>query len=113
MHHYGFSSTFINIIQQMYEDATCQRIHKWKLTELFSVQNGVCQSCLLSPTSFLMVVDWVMKSTADQRTGIQWTFKKQLEDLDFAADISLLSHKQQDAQEKLCHVAEEADKTGI
>ena len=38
---------------------------------------------------------------------------KQLEDLDFADDISLLSHKQQDAQEKLCRVAAEAEKTGL
>ena len=61
-----------------------------------------------------MVVDWVMKqSTADRRTGIQWTFMKQLEDLDLADDISLLSHKQQDAQEKLYRVAEEAEKTGL
>ena len=61
-----------------------------------------------------MVVDWVMRqSTAGQRTGIQWTFTKQLEDLDFADDISLLSHKQQDAQEKLCRLAAEAEKTGL
>ena len=45
--------------------------------------------------------------------GIQWPFTKQLEDLDFADDISLLSHKQQDAQEKLCRVAAEAEKTGL
>ena len=89
-------------------------IHDGKLTEPFSVQTGVRQGCLLSPTIFLMVVDWVMRqSTAGQRTGIQWTFTRQLEDLDFADDISLLSHKQQDAQEKLCRVAAEAEKTGL
>ena len=38
---------------------------------------------------------------------------KQLEDLDFADVISLLSHKQQDAQEKLRRLAEEAGKTGL
>ena len=36
-----------------------------------------------------------------------------MEDLDFADDISLLSHKQQDVQEKLCQVAAEAEKTGL
>ena len=61
-----------------------------------------------------MVVDWVMRpSTAAKRTGIYWTFTKQLEDLDFSDDISLLSHRQQDAQEKLCRVATEAEKTGL
>ena len=51
--------------------------------------------------------------TADHKTGIQWTFNKQLEDLNFADDISLLSHKQQNAQNKLCRVAKEAEKTGL
>jgi predicted GTPase len=61
-----------------------------------------------------MVVDCVIRqSTAGRRTGIQWTFEKQLEDLDFADDISLLSDKQQDVEEKLCRVAEEAEKTGL
>ncbi|XP_056006627.1 uncharacterized protein LOC130050469 [Ostrea edulis] len=52
-------------------------------------------------------------STADQKTGIQWIFTKQLENLDFADDISILSHKQQDAQGKLCRVADETGKTGL
>ena len=103
-YHYGFPPKFASINQQLYEDATCQVIHGGKLTEPFSVQTGVRQGCLLSPTIFLMVVDWVMRqSTVGQRTDIQWTFTKQLEDLDFADDISLLSHKQQDAQKKRLH----------
>nr|KAG5708827.1 hypothetical protein BaRGS_031981 [Batillaria attramentaria] len=105
---------FVNIIRQLYEDATCQVIHDGKLTEPFTVRTGVRQGCILSPTIFLMVVDWVMRQATDgKRTGIQWTFSKQLEDLDFADDIALLSHKQQDAQEKLNRVAEEAEKTGL
>ena len=98
----------------MYEDATCQVIHDGKLTEPFSVKTGFYQGCLFSPIIFLMMVDWVMRqSTADQKTGIQWTFNKPLEDLDFADDISVLSHKQQNAQQKLCRVAEKAEKTGF
>ena len=53
------------------------------------------------------------QATSDKKTGIQWTFTKQLEDLDFADDISLLSHRHQDAPEKLSRLAEEAEKTGL
>ena len=114
MFHYGLPPKFVTIIKQMYEDATCQVIHEGKLTEPFDIRTGVRQGCLLSPMIFLIVADWIMRqSTVGQRTGIQWSFTKQLEDLDFADDISLLSHKQQDAQEKLCRVAEEAEKTGL
>ena len=114
MHHYGFPPKFVNIIRQLYENATCQVIHDGKLTDPFTIQTGVRQGCILSPTIFLMVIDWVMRqSTKGRRTGIQWTFTKQLEDLDFADDIALLSHKHQDAQEKLNRVAEEGEKTGL
>ena len=61
-----------------------------------------------------MVIDWIMRqSTTDQKTGIQWTFTKQLEDFEFADDISLLSHRKQHAQEKLDRVAHEAERTGL
>nr|KAG5700792.1 hypothetical protein BaRGS_034995 [Batillaria attramentaria] len=32
MSHYGFPPKFVNIIRQLYEDATCQVIHDGKLT---------------------------------------------------------------------------------
>jgi hypothetical protein len=40
-----------------------------------------------------MVINWVTLQSTTGRTGIQWTFTKQLEDLNFADDIALLSHK--------------------
>ncbi|KAL5005828.1 hypothetical protein ScPMuIL_016986 [Solemya velum] len=53
------------------------------------------------------------KSTENSRTGIQWTFIKQLEDLDFADNVCLPSHRHQDAQEKLTRLSEEAEKTWL
>ena len=93
---------FISIIQQLYDNSSCQVMHDGKLTDTFHVQTGVGQGCFLSPTIFPLVVDWIMKqTTSDRKTGIQSTFTKQLEDLDFADEIILLSHRRQDAQEKL------------
>ena len=58
-------------------------------------------ACLLSSFLFLLAIDCVMKTTtAQRRNGIQWTMWKQLDDLDFADDLALLSHKQQHMQEK-------------
>ena len=54
--HYGFLPKFTTIIQQLYENATCQVIHAGKLTEPFVVQTGVRQGCLLSATTFLIVI---------------------------------------------------------
>ena len=114
MEYYGFPAKIINIIQQLYENSTCQVIHNGKLTDTFHVQTGVRQGCLLSPTIFLLVIDWIMRKTTENGdTGIQWTFTKQLEDLDFTDDIGLLSHRQQDALEKLSRIAAEAKNTGL
>ena len=49
---------------------------------------------------FSLVVDWVLNQTMDQPRGLQWTFAKTLEDLDFADDIGLLSHYFKHMQEK-------------
>jgi len=46
----------------------------------------------LSPLIFSLVIDWVPKTTMKQLRGIQWTLMQRLEDLDFADDVSLLSH---------------------
>jgi hypothetical protein len=99
MHHYRFLPNFVSIIRQLYKNATCQVTDDGKLTEPFTVQTGVRQGCILSTTIFLIVV--MRQSTTGRRTGIQWTFTKQLQDLNFADDIALLSNKHQDAQEKL------------
>ena len=50
MQHHGFPNKYIAIIQQLYEDATCQAKHEGKLTDPFQVETGVCQGCILSPT---------------------------------------------------------------
>ena len=47
------------------------------------------------------------------KTGIQWTLWTQLEDLDFADDIALLSHTQQQMQAKKDRMAEVAGSVGL
>ena len=45
--------------------------------------------------------------------GIQWTFTKQLDDLDFADDICLPSHTHKHMQKKSSKLTQEAEKTGL
>ncbi|GFN73965.1 hypothetical protein PoB_000047100 [Plakobranchus ocellatus] len=97
-----------------YEDVICQSDHEGKLAKPFSIQTVVRESCFLSPTISLKAVDWIMRlATTSQTRGIQWLFIQKLEDFDFADDISLLLHRHQDAQEKLCRVLEEAASNGL
>ena len=79
----------------------CQVLHQGQAQETFTVLTGVKQDCLLSPFLFLLCIDWTMKQTThNKNTGVQWSLTEQLEDLDFADDIALLSHSHQQMREK-------------
>ncbi|CAH8601080.1 unnamed protein product [Heterobilharzia americana] len=75
LQYYGILQTFINLIQQLCEDATCQVIHNGKLSDAFGVKvkTGVKQGCrLLSPMIFLIVVEWIMQQTVrSENRGIR------------------------------------------
>ena len=114
LRHYGVPEKITNIIRNSYEGMTCKVVHDRQLTDAFQVKTGVRQGCLLSPFLFLLAIDWVMKtSTAQTRNGIQWTLWTQLDDLDFADDLALLSHTQQQMQEKTDAVAETSACLGL
>ena len=101
LRHYGVPMKFVNLIQNSYEGLSCRVVHEGQLTEKFEVKTAVRQGCLLSPFLFILAIDWIMRAVTNQkRNGIQWTLWSQLDDLDFADDLALLSHNHQQMQEK-------------
>ena len=55
-----------------------------------------------------------MKETVKQgQNYIQWTFTKQLDDLDVADDICLPSHTHKQTQKKSSKLTQEVEKTGL
>ncbi|TAI94806.1 hypothetical protein DMA11_25140, partial [Marinilabiliaceae bacterium JC017] len=114
LRHYGVPQKIVNIIQNSYDGLHCKIVHGGRLTKSFKVKTGVRQGCLLSPFLFLLVIDWIMKtSTSEGKRGIQWTSKMQLDDLDFADDLALLSQTQQQMQEKTNSVAAASAAIGL
>jgi hypothetical protein len=114
MAYHGIPQKFINIIRNSYSNMQCRVIHEGKLTESFDVKTGVKQGCLLSPFLFLLAIDYIMReSTEGKRNGIQWTMWQQLDDLDFADDIALISSTQQQMQEKTSLLAKTSIKLGL
>ena len=101
MRHFGIPDKIVRLTRGMYQDMKCKVLVKGKLTDAFGVSTGVRQGCLLSPFLFLLAVDWLMKETTKgHRDGIQWSLFHQLEDLDFADDLALLSHSHTQMQNK-------------
>ncbi|CAH8459102.1 unnamed protein product [Schistosoma turkestanicum] len=114
LRHYGVPEKIVNIIRNSYDGFNCKIVHGGQLTDSFEVKTGVRQGCLLSPFLFLLVIDWIMKtSTSGGKHGINWTVRTQLDDLDFADDLALLSHTQQQMQEKTTSVAAASAAVGL
>ena len=114
LRHYGVPTKLVSIIKNSYDGMQCRVIHEGQLTRQFQVRTGVRQGCLLSPFLFLLAIDWIMKTSTEQRrNGVQWTLWKQLEDLDFADDLALLSHNQQQMQEKTTILAATSTQVGL
>ncbi|XP_078679467.1 uncharacterized protein LOC144915099 [Branchiostoma floridae x Branchiostoma belcheri] len=113
LRHYGIPEKIISLIQSTYKDMSCRVLHAGQLSESFEVTTGVRQGCLLSPFLFLLVIDWIMKTTTtERRNGIQWTLWSQLEDLDFADDLALLSHNHRQMQDKTTTLDTTSNSTG-
>ncbi|VDO56161.1 unnamed protein product [Schistosoma margrebowiei] len=114
LRHYGVPQKIVNIIQNSYDGLNCKIVHGGQLTKSFEVKTGVWQGFLLSLFLFLLVIDWIMKtSTSEGKHGIQWTSRMQLDDLNFTDDLALLSQTQQQMQEKTISVAAASAAVGL
>ena len=88
------NALLISSNEHSYSNFTCYVAGQGDLS--FEVKTSVCQGCVMSSVLFNIAVDWVLRHTAeDQQRGIRWTPFSTLKDLDFAADVALLSHTQQ------------------
>lgn len=111
---YGVPSKFIKLVRMFYSDVKCSVISDGGLTNWFEVKSGVKQGCVMSGFLFLLMVDWIMtQAVKDNNTGIKWSMMEQLEDLDFADDIALLSSTWNQMQRKLSKIKHFGDQTGL
>jgi hypothetical protein len=51
--------------------------------------------------------------TTGRSNGIQWTLLTQLDDLDYAEDLAILSHNHRQMQDKTTHLATTSAGTGL
>ena len=101
LRHYGIPGKFIRIIKNSYDRMSCKVLNAGGLSESFTVNTAVKQGCLMAPFLFLLAIDWIMKeTTSEQRNGIQWNLGEQLDDLEFAHDVSLVSSNKHQMQDK-------------
>jgi hypothetical protein len=62
----------------------------------------------------LLVLDGILCRALDgKKRGITWRLKKSLEDVEYADDVSLISHTFEHMQRKLDDLWEESKKAGL
>lgn len=110
----GLPIKLINLIKEGYNNYKSVVQHQGKLSRKFETETGVKQGCILSPLLFSILLDDVMrKAINNKKKGIQWGLTENLEDLDFADDICLLSQNRQHMQDKIEALETEASKVGL
>ena len=89
-----------------YEGMSCRLIYDDQLANNYDIRTGMRQGCLLSPFLCILAIHWIMKAeTRGKINGIQWNILTQLDDLDFAYDIALMSHSHRQMQDKTTYLA--------
>ena len=114
LRHYGVPEKIISLIRCTYQDMSCRIAHAGQLSESFEAKTGVWQGYLLSPFLFLLVIYWITKiTTTGENNGIQWTLWTQLDDIDFADDLALLSYNHTQIQDKTTLLETTSAGTGL
>jgi len=104
--HISVPTTLVYMIKNSYN-----RLNRRVVHEGLRGQHTVRQGCLLPAT--VLAIDWIIEmSTEQRRNGIQWTLWTQLDDLDFADDLALLSHNHQHMQ-KITAIADTSAQVGL
>ncbi|VDP26045.1 unnamed protein product [Schistosoma curassoni] len=89
LRHYGVLQKIVNIIGNSCDGLLCKVVHRGQLTDAFQTP------------------------TYEGKHGIQWTARNQLDDLDFADDLALLSHTHEQMQIKTASVAAVSASVGL
>ena len=85
---YGVPQKYINTLKALYTDSSCCVKTETGVTDFFTILSG----CILSPSFFLILLDFVMRKAIDTKeAGIKWTNTERLPNLDFADDLVLLA----------------------
>jgi len=91
----------ISITKAIYEQSTCNIVHKNLISEPIPVSNGVKQGCTLSSLLFNVTLDYMKSTVSKESEGIRWGIWGKLTDLDYADDKCLLTHSTRTMQKML------------
>ena len=96
----GIAGKFLKAVQSLYQEMQCAVRINGTLSDWFSVERGVRQGCLLSPTLFAIYVDDLATEIKQTGYGVDIGDRK-VNILMFADDIALMADSEAQLQEML------------
>ena len=108
----GVPQKIVTITKAIYNQSTCNVLHKNQLSEPIPVLNGVKQGCVLLPL-FNVTLDYVMSKVSKNSAGIISGLCGILTDVVYADDVCLLAHSTLAMQTMLKRIERVAAKVGL
>ena len=83
-------------------------------TDLFQTGKGVCQGCILSPCSFNLYAEYIMRNAGldEAQTGIKIA-RRNINNLRYADDTTLMAESEEELKSLLMKMKEESEKVGL
>ena len=83
-------------------------------TDLFQIEKGVCQGCILSPCLFNLYAEYIMRNAEleEAQAGIM-IVGRNINNLRYADDTTLMSESEEELKILLMKVKEESEKAGL
>ena len=84
-------------------------------TDWLQIEKGVCQGCILSPCLFNLYAECIMRNTGleEAQTGIRSTSGRNINNLRYADDPTLMAEGEEELKRLLMKVKEESEKFGL
>ena len=85
-----------------------------RTTDWFQIGKGVCQGCILSPCLFNLYAEYIMQNAGldEEAAGIK-TARRNINNLKYADDTTLLAESEEALKSLLMKVKEENEKVGL
>ena len=110
----GISENLTCFLRNLYagQEATVRTGHG--TTDWFQIQKGICQGCILSPCSFNLYAEYIMRNAGldEAQAGIKIAGRN-INHLRYTDDTTLLAESEEELKSLLMKGKEESEKVGL
>ena len=86
-----FDEKLITLICQLYKQASSTVMFQGAVGDWFHPTVRVCQGCLLSPTLFSIILEWIMGEVLDSASSMVSIGSRSISNLRYAEDIAIVA----------------------